>query len=50
MNGECNCIDNYTGEKCFQCAPGHYDSDSSSDMNCSGKISHHKLICFGKVN
>ena len=44
MNGECNCMDNYAGEKCFECSPGHYDSDSTSAMNCSGKINHHKYI------
>ena len=46
MNGECNCMDNYAGEKCFECSPGHYDSDSTSAMNCSGKINHHKYF-FG---
>ena len=44
MNGECNCMDNYAGEKCFECSPGHYDSDSTSAMNCSGKINHHRYF------
>ena len=35
--GKCKCNDGYDGDKCTQCANGHYEERNGAKLTCKGR-------------